>query len=178
MKPVALTFQVCLMLSLPGCMQPDLFNLPFHLDADKAFHLGLGRGDGRRGLEVITIEQNAQVLLSRLTGTRDAPIWQKAEMQLSAELLRQVVAEVNAEHLTGMAKTYTSTLADGTQWVLLITQGNRRKVIYFDNHFPSGITRFSKSLDEILDKGGRQHVTWQNGGQELDKELWNAVHNR
>ncbi|MDA0814027.1 MAG: hypothetical protein O3C21_16755 [Verrucomicrobia bacterium] len=38
-----------------------------------------------------------------------------------------------------MAEAYHADVADGNQWVLAVTQGERQKAIYFNNHFPKSI---------------------------------------
>jgi hypothetical protein len=146
----------------------------FEIDTRQPFHIEFGRGSGWHGLDVIIVDQTGHVTMSRQP-IRAGEVWTKGELSLPADLLVEIIAGVNSEKLTGLDKAYLGNVADGTQWLFYISQGANQKVVYFDNNFPGAITRFAKHLDDILDRGGMDKVTWSPGGEEMNKALWKRM---
>jgi hypothetical protein len=95
---------------------------------------------------------------------------------LPPEALAKVLAAVESNCLTHLHRSYADTnIADGTQWVLWIKQGDREKSVYFDNYFPRAIKRFAKQLDEILWPHS-QVATWQAADfNRVGQELWDSI---
>jgi len=152
---------------------------PFPIDPEKPFHLEFGRGSGWHGLSVVILDESGQTILSREGSTfRDGVIyqdWSTTEITLPHDLIREIASAVNANAIITLNKSYSGHVYDGTQWVFLIAQGNNQKAVYFDNKFPSAITRFAKSLDEILARGGLPKADWKSGGRALDQTLWKSI---
>jgi len=165
---------------LAGCSKvstPDV-NPPFAVDPRQPFHLEFGRGSGWHGLRVFILDESGLARVSR--GPLDAAgTWQQTQLQLPSKLVDEVVADINSEKLTHLARTYTDVgVEDGTQWVFLLVQGSHRKVIYFDNNFPEAIKRFSSEVDGVLDRAGIAGADWKPAERSLDKNLWDAVAER
>ena len=70
-------------------------------------------------------------------------------------------------------------VADGTQWVLWIRQGDRERASYFNNHFPGPIVRFARELDEIIAQSVGPKLRWERvlpwNSREHEKELWKST---
>ena len=64
------------------------------------------------------------------------------------------VADLEKEyHLEGVA--------DGTQWVLLLQQGNHTRRIYCNNQFPDEIRSLADRLDRIVDLIPEPKFQWK-----------------
>jgi hypothetical protein len=78
-----------------------------------------------------------------------------------------------------MDRSYAADVADGTQWVLWIQQGDRERSVYFDNHFPEAITTFAKHLDAILSMASGPNLQWQPVlppmSRRHESELWECI---
>jgi len=174
---VLATVGIAFFLWLPNCnkvTQADTVRY-FQIDSKQPFHMEFGRGSGWHGLDVIILDQTGHLTMSRQP-TRAGEGWTKGELTLPPDLVTEIVKKVNTEELTGLAKAYsTKNIADGTQWLFYIEQGEKRKVVYFDNNFPRAITRFAQALDEILAHGGIDKMTWGPGGEDMNKDLWKRM---
>ena len=102
--------------------------------------------------------------------------WEAGTLQLPPEAMTEVLKAVELNNLLGLRKAYHADVADGTQWVLWIKQGEQEKSAYFDNRFPRSITAFAEQLDAILTQAGLDNVVWQTAPDgEHDKELWDSI---
>jgi hypothetical protein len=149
----------------------------FTLDPGKPFVVEFGRGSGWHGLDVVRVDESGSVELQRLTGNGGI---EAATMRLSRARVAAVADLVNAAGLTGMGRSYAEPgVHDGTQWVLWVSQPPADKAVYFDNTFPSAITRFAGRLDAVLDAAGRAGVTWTQlpvpEGVARQKALWDRL---
>jgi hypothetical protein len=145
----------------------------FHIDPNKPYRIELGRGSGWHGLDTLKISEDGKVVLHRHQGT-----WYKATMKLPGESLAKVLQAVEENQLLGLHKAYHADVADGTQWVLWLSQGEKEKSVYFNNHFPKEIIRFAASLDAVLADSGSGNLTWYpvlGGGRDHEKELWDSI---
>jgi hypothetical protein len=153
----------------------------FAIDPEQAFRLEFGRGSGMRGLETVRITQDGRVALYR--HQRSQPQqggWESASLQLASGALAEVLKAVEANGLMALGRAYHDPdVADGTQWVFWVKQGEREKSVYFNNNFPRPITRFAEQLDSILSEAGLDEVAWQTVPDREaglhHRELWNSI---
>jgi hypothetical protein len=146
-------------------------SLPF--DATQPFKLDFGRGSGWHGLDTVAIAQDGQTSLHR---SRRNGSWERSSLRLSAEQIRAVARAVARHGLPRLAKEYHTDIADGTQWVLWIRQGQRQKATYFNNNFPDSIRHFARQLDGVLRSAGYDALRWQPvKSRDHEKELWNSI---
>jgi hypothetical protein len=145
-------------------------SLPF--DIAQPFKIDFGRGSGMHGLDTIAIAQDGQTSLCRSLPDGS---WEHSSLRLSPERIRAVARAVARHNLPRLARAYHANVADGTQWVLWIRQGQRQKATYFDNNFPTSIRGFSSELDRILQSAGYNTLHWQPSKTRADKELWNSI---
>ena len=141
------------------------------------FELDFGRGSGMVGLDTVAISEDGNAVLHRLGEHRQ---WVWATLRLSREQMRSIANMITRRGLGSLQNEYTPSFRvhDGTQWVLLIRQGDRRKSSYFDNSFPSAIRSFAADLDGMLRAAGSERLHWQpieNGPREHEKLLWNSI---
>ena len=121
----------------------------------------------------VAIAEDGEVLLHR--SHRDGS-WERSSLHLSPAHIRAVAQAVARHGLPHLAKEYHTNVADGTQWVLWIRQGQRQKATYFDNSFPASIRDFASELDGILRSAGYDTVSWQSvKSRDHEKELWNSI---
>jgi hypothetical protein len=131
------------------------------------------------GLDTATLDSTGNIVLYRLRRTPTSLAWEKATAKLPPAAVSKVLATVSSDGLLKMDKAYHArNVADGTQWVLWITQDDKEKAVYFDNYFPYEITGFAGALDNILAQSGLNNATW---GPVPDaeslahqKELWDS----
>jgi hypothetical protein len=155
----------------------------FHIDPKKPYRIELGRGSGWHGLDTVKISEDGAVVLYRNQEAASVAAWSqgpwyKATMQLSAESLAKVLQAVEDNHLLALHKAYHADVADGTQWVLWIKQGDEEKSVYFNNHFPQEIVRFAGAVDAVLADSGSSNFTWYpvlGSSRDHEKELWNSI---
>ena len=155
----------------------------FTIDHTQPFWLEFGRGSGWHGLDTVKIDQTGCVVLHRMKSTRQENVnvlsWEVARLQLSPEALDEVVKAVESNKVMGLQKAYHENIADGTQCVLWIRQGEHEKSVYFNNSFPNSITAFAEKLDAILLRSGLDKVAWQpvpeREAREHERELWNSI---
>jgi hypothetical protein len=156
----------------------------FTIDRTQPFWLEFGRGSGWHGLNTVKLDQTGRVLLHRMKYTREENVivqsWEVATLQLPQEQLAEVVKAVESNNLMGLHKAYhDKNIADGTQWVLWIKQGDQEKSVYFNNTFPKEITAFAKQLDAILARAGLDKAAWQpvpkQQSRQHERELWDSI---
>jgi hypothetical protein len=155
----------------------------FTIDPTQPFWLEFGRGSGWHGLDIVKIDQTGRAVLQRMNSEHrnDAAVlpWEVATLRLSREALAEVLKAVESNGLTGLHKGYHQDIADGTQWVLWIKQGEREKSVYFNNSFPPAITGFAAQLDAILVRAGLDKVTWEpvpeQEARQHERELWDSI---
>jgi hypothetical protein len=148
----------------------------FTIDHTQPFWLEFGRGSGWHGLDTVKIDQTGLAVLHRMTSQQQ---WEVATLQLPSQEVDEVLKAVETNGLMELRKAYHQDIADGTQWVLWIKQGEREKSVYFDNNFPTAITKFAEQLDAILSRSGLDKVTWRpipdRESRRHEKELWDSI---
>lgn len=155
----------------------------FRIAPQEAWHLAFGRGSGMQGLETVKLDQDGHLVLHRMNSKSRGEIeylyWESATFELPPDAVAKVVEAVAANGLLRLDKAYHAGVVDGTQWVLKLQQGEREKVIYFDNHFPDAIVRFATQLDQILKESSGAKLRWQTlpsaRARDYEKELWNSL---
>jgi ABC-type amino acid transport substrate-binding protein len=146
-------------------------------DHTAPFRLELGRGSGWQGLETVAVNEKGEVLLYKMAQNDR---WQTAKMSLPVEALAFLAKSVADLKILAMGRMYSVTgVADGTQWVFWLKQGEHEKSIYFNNHFPEAIQDFAVFLDELLAKNELGKATWTDvpAGEERkhEKAIWASV---
>jgi hypothetical protein len=149
------------------------------LDPDLPYIIQFGRGSGWHGLDTAKIAQDGAVTLHRQLANQEGPFWETATLKLRQESLARVLDAVEKNRLFGLRKAYHGNVADGTQWVLWLKQGDREKAVYFDNHFPPEIERFADALDTALAENGLEKAEWRYvGGADArghERALWDSI---
>lgn len=152
-----------------GCSSPS-----FDFDVSAPFYVEFGRGSGWRGLAMVIVDEVGQVQVSQDLLRTDGK-WRTATIQLSPSGIAELAAAIRERQLTALSKTYSKNINDGTQWGLYLRQGKNEKVVYFDNSFPSAIKKFAEDVDGVLKRGGLDGAKWQDGGREMDADLWRHI---
>ncbi len=156
---------------------------PFRLDPGAPWRLTLGRGSGWHGLDTVEVGHDGSLVLYRMAHRRRRKTivvsWQTATAQLPPDATTKVFDAVEANGLLGLAKAYHANVADGTQWVLWVRQGEREKAVYFNNHFPDAIVRFADRLDTIVAEAVGSDLRWWGvpsaREREHEKDLWGSI---
>lgn len=133
----------------------------FRIDSKKPFRIELGQGSGHRGLNTTRIAGDGVVILHRLHHDHDGGVTTTFHLQRSG--VSDLLTAIDETGLLEMDRAYDGGFMDGTQWILWIQQGANEKSVYFDNHFPEGIIRFSSRLDGILRANGLANAVWRPG---------------
>ena len=155
----------------------------FAIDHAQPFWLEFGRGSGWHGLNTVKIDQTGRVVLHRMKSERQPDVtdlsWEAATLHLPPEAVAGVLQAVESNNLMSLHKAYREDIADGTQWVLWIKQGEREKSVYFNNSFPGSITAFAEQLDAILLRAGLDKAEWQpvpeRESRQHERELWDSI---
>src|SRR5687767_12389306 len=127
----------------------------FTIDRAQPFRLEFGRGSGWHGLDTVKLDETGRFVVHRMKSTRQDDVnvlsWEGATLQWPREAVAEVLKSVESNGLMRLHRVYHDPdIADGTQWVLWIKQGEREKSVYFNNSFPAEITRFAEQLDATL----------------------------
>lgn len=148
----------------------------FEIDATKDYLIEFGRGSGLDGLDTVAVSSDGTAALHRLTKTRR---WATAALTLSHGALGRILKSLKSQRIMFMADAYHADIEDGNQWVLTVTQGNRRKAIYFNNHFPKSILRLAAAIDAELQEAGETALHWKLVPRahwgDHDTRLWNSI---
>jgi hypothetical protein len=155
----------------------------FRIDPGKPWRLEFGRGSGWHGLDTIKLDNDGRLVLHRLKPERQgdtiAHSWETASLELPADAVAKVLEAVEAHRLLELNKAYHAAVADGTQWVLWVRQGEREKSVYFNNHFPDPIVRFAGRLDKILSASAGPKLRWRPvphaDSRNHARELWDSI---
>jgi hypothetical protein len=152
----------------------------FQIDPTLAYQLELGRESGLAGLDTVRVSQNGSVVLHRLQQGQQEHLWETSTLQLPPDPRAKILKAVEVNGLMELHRTYHNPkIADGTQWVLWIKQGEQEKAIYCNNSFPPQITRFANQLDGILSAAGLDKLVWQpvpaNKWRQHERELWDSI---
>jgi hypothetical protein len=156
---------------------------PAQFDPDVPFLVEFGRGSGYFGLDTIKVFQDGTVTLCRKGLWYDfgeARLrWATAVLRLPPGSLAQVLDAVEKNRLLGLDREYHADILDGTQWVLRVKQGEKGRVVYFNNRFPEEIVRFAEDLDRILAENGLERVRWRRVAEadawEYQRALWVSI---
>jgi hypothetical protein len=144
----------------------------FDVDPAQPFVVSLGRGSGWHGLRVVKIQQDGTAIVHRL---RPA---QSTTLMIGEDGVADVLRSVSENGLIEMQRAYhDDAIIDGTQWVLLVKQGEAVKSIYFNNYFPRRITAFAQDVEDVLARSGLAQAEWvpdkEAGAHQ--KELWDSL---
>ena len=178
---LALIICPILSLSLAACEKPPVTQTPatgapFVVDTSKDFHFEIGRGSGSEGLDTIAFGRDGRATLFR---QQPQGKWQTTSLELGPEALERVFDSVRSEKVMQMPSAYHAEVIDGTQWILWITQGVHAKAVYFNNHFPKGITRLADLVDKELESAGLKSATWKSvppmESRKHDQPLWDCI---
>ena len=144
-------------------------------DPDKPFHLAFGRGSGWHGLDTIEIDNYLKAELFRQTS---AGGWETCVVELTVDEWGAVSDSIVKNDLYLLDREYHADVADGTQWILWITQDNESKTVYFNNYFPSAIKRFASDLDKVFD-GNDVLLEWKDVPADLSRQhegrIWDSI---
>lgn len=156
---------------------------PFQIDPNQPWQITLSRGSGLDGLATVRLDHTGRVELHRQwwrkrNGVHESS-WEVSDGFLPPEAVAAVLEAANNNRLTELHRAYYAQVWDGTQWVLLIRQGDREKAVYFDDHFPEPIRRFSRRLDEVIGETVGPGLRWRRvppwSARSHDRELWDAI---
>lgn len=149
---------------------------PFTVDLTEDFHFAFGRGSGQSGLDTISFGRSGVVTLFKQTSGGD---WQTATMTLDLQAIKRIFESVRVEGIMKMAAAYHADVADGSQWVIRISQARHTKAIYFNNHFPASVRRFANVIDSELLNAGLATRRWKKvptkADRQHEKQLWDAI---
>lgn len=160
----------------PGAtVKPDT-RPAFALDPSKPFVVELGRGSGRSGLYVVRFDESGAAELHQYS---NGPGAQEVSLRLPPADVKALTDLANQERLTGMGRSYSTGVMDGTQWVLWIQQGASEKSVYFDNSFPAPIGRFADALDAAVTRAGLGTAAWRAVPRQVEegrqRALWKRI---
>ena len=148
----------------------------FDVDPARDFHFEFGRGSAWKGLDTVSFGRNGVVTLFRQDPQES---WQRSSLKLDADAIVRIFASVSSEGIMKMPAAYSRTgIRDGTQWILWIEQDGKSKAIYFNNDFPSGISRLAERIDAEL-ASGLAGAEWTNvptqESRKHENPLWNII---
>jgi hypothetical protein len=156
-----------------------------HLDRGAPFRLEFGRGSGLYGFDTIDLHDDGTVTFHRLSREDDGRLApedfvETATIHLPVEALTEVLDTVEDTGVLGLYEKYHEPgVADGTQWVLWVQQGQKETSVYCDNYFPKPIVRFAVALDRVLARNGVEQAKWRRVNDEearnYDRELWESI---
>jgi hypothetical protein len=170
--------------SLPLARIVEDSTAPFPIDPTKPFVLGLGRGSGMHGLQIIRITEEGEALLHRQYRRHDEEkgthlIWKAGRLQLSDEVIQEVIEALSTYHLFTLHRGYYANAFDGGQWIFFVRQERHGKGVYCDNHFPDPMIAFADWLDTMLTQQGIDNIVWEivseEEKQQYDNEFWSSV---
>jgi hypothetical protein len=150
----------------------------FEIDPDQAFTVMLGRGSGMDGLDTVRWESDGNVTLwrrnSKILGTLE-----RAKLTADTPRTELLLKAVNTRGVMGMKKMYSGGVSDGTQWVLLIQQGENKKAVYLDNWFPHEAAGLAGDIDGLLEGLGLREAVWETVDKDVRNEdesrLWKSI---
>ncbi len=156
---------------------------PFRLDSGEPWRIEFGRGSGWHGLDTIQLDQSGRAVFHRLKYERAGDVtvlsWETATAPFPPDAVAKVLDAVRTARLVELDKAYHADVCDGTQWVLWARQGDREKVVYFDNHFPEPIVRFAEQLDAIVSGSIGPGLKWRAvpsaWSRDHERELWESI---
>lgn len=154
--------------------------LPF--DPSLPFRLELGRGSAPDGLETVLIEPNGAATFHRrgnmiwdAVNQRRDQQWETCQLQLDQLALTSIARAIIDHRIGQLESQYHADVHDGTQWLLRLTQNNRTKRVYFNNHFPQSIQDFAQLIDEQVSRSGLSQVIWKQVDSQKNDEYQTAL---
>lgn len=117
------------------------------LALDESWTLELGRGSGRTGLDVASVEASGEVSVTTWSGERRQHVVRRTT--IAPEVLREALETLAPTELKHRFRE--PGVMDGTQWVLQVHQGERVHTVYCDNRLPRRLREFADWLDEALE---------------------------
>lgn len=144
----------------------------FSIQADSRFVLEFGRGSGSHGLDTVSIDDIGTVVTHRRTNTG----LEKSSFSITATEIAAILNSLKLNGIMTLDREYHHEgIADGIQWVFRAEQGDNKKSIYFNNHFPDKIILFASDLDSILDIDNRK-IEWESANlDEVSGSLWGSI---
>jgi hypothetical protein len=191
--------QSCSSTSEPNEVEPyDILDLPeslplwkvdkdtarsFELNPKEPFQIEFGRGSSIFGLDSLRILSDGTLTLFRKRirsqGKNQLDIWQIATLQLEHEEINELIRLIKDNRLLKLERGYHAAVADGSQWILWIKQGDKEKAIYFNNYFPIAIRSFATKLDVMLSQNGTRMINWkpsaEKEGKKQQEQLWKRL---
>jgi hypothetical protein len=145
------------------------------IELSKPLEIDFGRGSGWHGLDTVRITTNGAVTLYKQTLINSQRSWQTASLQLSNSDQKKISDALITNQLLNLKDQIATNVADGTQWILLVRQNSAWKAVYFDNKFPTSISNFAETVDQVLEKKPTQWRPASGEPREHEKELWAAI---
>jgi hypothetical protein len=133
---------------------------PFQLDPKKPWSIQLGRGGFGTGSTWVHFRSSGHADLFRDVKEDGKLRFEFAKIELAKEAIAKIVKAIDEEGLAKFEREYRADAFDGTQWHLVLTQGDRKRTTTFRNHFPDAIVRFAKSFDRILLDSANNRIVW------------------
>lgn len=158
------------------CSQPE-----FSIDPNIPWIIMFGRGSGMTGLNTVSINERGLVTIYWRGDNKinESEIWNTGTTTFTTDDVKVILHSVKDLRIMGLKSIYSAGVHDGSQWLLSIQQGERQKVVYFDNHFPKSIIAFGKVIDDLLIRHKIQDISWtkvpQSQLRNHQKPLWNAL---
>jgi hypothetical protein len=157
---------------------------PLRIDLGWPWRIEFGRGSGWHGLDTIKLDHDGRAVFHWLQRERKGGAtflsWETSTTRLPRDVVAKVLEAVEVNRLLELDKSYYANVHDGTQWVLWVRQGEREKVVYFDNHFPDSIVRFAEQLDAIVSGSVGPSLRWRAvpyaQARDHEQELWDSIH--
>ena len=111
------------------------------------FTFVFGEGSGWHGYNVIRILPDGSC---QYTFTHGTPQWRRAQFSIDAATgheLRKLLDDIDYFQ---MPMSYSSGVADGTQWFVKVYAAGKKKGVYCDNYFPAKIDQLRKFVAENI----------------------------
>jgi hypothetical protein len=146
------------------------------ITADATFEFQLGQGSGWHGLDLLKIPADGMAVYEYQPQRGK---WFRKRFSVDKGRLEALIEKIKALNILDMERWYTSGIADGTQWCILIKSGGQQKSIYCDNKFPQPIKDLAAFVHETIIEplGGRVEavVVPEREHHNHEKEIWASI---
>lgn len=145
---------------LCGCTKSNAMKF----DSSKNFYLEFGRGSSLDGLDTIEIKETGDVSLNRLRKEKKDNsfllYWEKTSLSLKSSAYKQIASQIKELEIYRLQSKINTKVKDGSQWEILLKQGEQEKYICFSNSFPISIKKFADFIDNELKNAGADKAKW------------------
>jgi hypothetical protein len=132
---------VFIIFAMAGWRAPDM-------RPDEKFEFQFGRGSGWHGLDVVRITSDGSASYEYQS---ESDVWRRKVFEIDADVLEALREKINSVNVMDMQRSYSNpSIADGTQWCLLVRIDGRTKSVYFNNKFPDEIRNLAAFVDETI----------------------------